>query len=91
MKIGTRPAIEKQIYVNINLLKSVNLGSYHQRMLVSNCVLNIEKIKKSLNWTAKYTNEQMLIECYDHYVSTLDKAKENSSSKKLPNLKLLNF
>jgi len=77
-----------------NILKLVSLGPYHQRMLVSNCVLNTERIKKRINWSANYTNEQMLIECYDHYLSTLDKIKENSSSKKLPNLiivKLLKF
>jgi len=77
-----------------NILNLVSLGPYHQRMLISNCVLNTERIKKKINWFPKYTNEQMLIECYDYYLSTLENPKENSSSKKLPNLilvKILNF
>ena len=78
----------------LNILNFVNLGPYHQRMLVSNCVLNTDRIKKKINWFPKYTNEQMLIECYDYYLATLENLKENSSSKKLPNLtliKILNF
>ena len=58
-------------------------------MLVSNCVLNTERIKKKIKWSPKYTNEQMLIECYDYYLATLKKDKENSSSKKLPNLTII--
>jgi UDP-glucose 4-epimerase len=72
-----------------NILKLVSLGPYHQRMLVSNCVLNTERIKKKINWSPSYTNEQMLIKCYDYYLSTLNKTKENSSSKKLPKLTIL--
>ena len=72
-----------------NILHLVNLGPYHQRMLVSNCVLNTDRIKKKINWQPKYTNEQMLIECYDYYLATLKKEKENSSSKKLPNLNII--
>jgi UDP-glucose 4-epimerase len=77
-----------------NFLHLVSLGPYHQRMLVSNCVLNTDRIKKKIDWLPKYTNEQMLIECYDYYLLTLKKKKENSSSKKLPNLlviKLLKY
>jgi len=81
----------------LNFLKLVSLGPYHQRMLVSNCVLNTDRIKKKINWLPRYTNEQMLVECYDYYLATLNQEKENSSSKKLPNLtvvkllKILNF
>ena len=73
----------------LNILHLVSLGPYHQRMLVSNCVLNTDRIKKKINWQPKYTNEQMLIECYDYYLATLKKEKENSSSKKLPNLNII--
>ena len=72
-----------------NILKLVSLGPYHQRMLISNCVLNTERIKKKINWLPKYTNEQMLIECYDYYLLSLTKVKESSSSKKLPNLSVI--
>jgi|TARA_B110000503_G_scaffold111963_1_gene167731 UDP-glucose 4-epimerase len=71
------------------LLKIVSLGPYHQRMLVSNLVLNTDRIKKKLNWAPKYSNEDMLMECYDHYISTIGQAKDVSSSKKIPNLKIL--
>ncbi len=73
----------------LNILGLVSLGPYHQRMLVSNCVLKIDKIKEVLKWKPEYTNEEMLIECYDHYLSNLNNQKENTSSKKLPNLKAI--
>ena len=72
-----------------NIINLVSLGPYHQRMLVSNCVLNTDRIKSKINWSPNYTNEQMLIECYDYYLSTLKKEKENSSSKKLPKLTII--
>jgi UDP-glucose 4-epimerase len=81
----------------LNFLRLISLGPYHQRMLVSNCVLDTNRIKKKIDWSPNYTNEQMLIECYDYYLATLKQEKENSSSKKLPNLniikllKILNF
>ena len=73
----------------LNIFGQVSLGPYHQRMLVSNCVLKIDKIKSTLNWYPKYTNGEMLIDCYDHYVSTINTERENTSSKKLPNLKVI--
>ena len=72
-----------------NLLRLVSLGPYHQRILVSNCVLNTDRIKKKLSWLPKYTNEKMLMECYDHYLLTLGENKEKSSSKKMPNLRII--
>ncbi len=72
-----------------NILNLVSLGPYHQRMLVSNCVLDTERIKNKIKWKPHYTNEKMLIECYDYYLSTFNDKKENSSSKKMPNLKII--
>jgi nucleoside-diphosphate-sugar epimerase len=72
-----------------NFLNLLNLGPYHQRMLVSNCVLNTERIKKNLKWEPKYSNERMLIECYDSYISNLGSKSEVSSSKKIPNLRII--
>tara|TARA_B110000977_G_scaffold29967_1_gene39128 strand:- start:886 stop:1923 length:1038 start_codon:yes stop_codon:yes gene_type:complete len=73
----------------VYLLGLVSLGPYHQRMLISNLVLDTNRIKKKLNWAPKYTNEDMLIECYDYYISTIGQSKDFSSSKKIPNLKIL--
>ena len=73
----------------INKLNLVSLGPYHQRMLISNCVLNTERIKNILKWKPNYSNEKMLIECYDSYISNLGSKSDNSSSKKLPNLRII--
>ena len=72
-----------------NIFNLVSLGPYHQRMLISNCVLDTERIKNKIKWKPIYTNEKMLIECYDYYLSTLNDKKENSSSKKMPNLTII--
>ena len=71
------------------LFKIISLGPYHQRMLTSNLILNTNRIKKTLNWRPMYSNEEMLLECYKYYLSTLSFAKDSSSSKKIPNLKIL--
>ena len=89
-KIRKFPKILVFIFLKfLNIINLVSLGPYHQRMLVSNCVLDTNKIKKTLNWKPKYTNEEMLIECYNNYIKTRNDKKERSSSKKLPNLKVI--
>jgi nucleoside-diphosphate-sugar epimerase len=70
-------------------LKIISFGPYHQRMLTSNLILNTNRIKKTLNWQPLYSNEEMLLECYKHYLSTINCSKDSSSSKKIPNLKIL--
>jgi nucleoside-diphosphate-sugar epimerase len=70
-------------------LKIVSLGPYHQRMLTSNLILNTNRIKKTLNWQPTLSNEEMLLECYKYYLSTINCSKDSSSSKKIPNLKIL--
>ena len=72
-----------------NFFNLVNLGPYHQRMLVSNCVLNTDRIKNKLKWEPKFSNEKMLIECYESYISNLGSKSEISSSKKIPNLRII--
>ena len=67
----------------------ISLGPYHQRMLVSNIVLDTDRIKKKLKWIPKYTNEKMLIECYQHSIKTINENKKLTASKKLPNLKII--
>jgi len=70
-------------------LKIISLGPYHQRMLTSNLILNTSRIKKTLSWKPLYSNEEMLLDCYNHYLSTKSYSKNLSSSKKIPNLKIL--
>ena len=63
------------LLIIFNTLNLVSLGPYHQRMLVSNCVLNTERIKNKIKWKPHYTNEKMLLECYD-YLSTFNDKKK---------------
>lgn len=72
-----------------HLLGLISLGPYHQRMLVSNIVLDTKRIKEKLNWKPKFTNEEMLKECFDHYSNTLKEKKHLTASKKLPNLNII--
>ena len=91
-KVKNFPKLLGLIILKIfNLLNLVSLGPYHQRMLISNCVLDTERIKNKINWKPNYSNEQMLIECYDYYLLTRKKQKGISSSKKLPNLSIINL
>lgn len=73
----------------LNFFNLIPLGPYHQRMLVSNIVLDTSRIKKILNWKPTYTNEEMLIECYKYYINNTNDVNENSSSLKRPKLGIL--
>ena len=92
-KIRKFPRLPGLIMLKIfHLFGLVTLGPYHQRMLVSNCVLNTDRIKKTIKWNPIYTNEKMLNECYDNYLENLSINKRSaSSSKKMPNLKIISI
>lgn len=80
----------------LHFLKLVPFGPYHQKILVSNIVLNTSKIKKVLNWKPSITNHEMMINCYKNYNKSLKnkKFKNLSSSKKkvkLGIIKLIKF
>lgn len=72
-----------------NFLGLVPFGPYHRRFLISNSVFNTDRIKKYLKWEPTYTNEKMLSECYDNYVRLPLNLEIKSSSKKLPNLRII--
>jgi|TARA_A100001015_G_scaffold319670_1_gene443315 dTDP-glucose 4,6-dehydratase len=73
----------------LHLFGVISLGPYHQRMLVSNIVLDTQRIKDKLKWEPKFSNDEMLKECYDYYLKTIDEKKHLTASKKLPNLKII--
>lgn len=73
----------------LNILGILSFGPYHQRFLISNSVFNTNKIKSSLDWKPTYSNEKMLIECYDNYLKSFLDKKDKSSSKKVTNLKII--
>jgi nucleoside-diphosphate-sugar epimerase len=64
----------------------LTLGSYHQRLLINNIVLNTDKIKKILNWKPEFSNEEMLYNCYKYYFNNTLQKDFSSSSKKKPKL-----
>ena len=75
----------------LHFFKLVPFGPYHQKILVSNIVLNTSKIKKILNWKPTITNHEMMINCYKNYNQSLKnrKFKNLSSSKKKVNLGII--
>jgi nucleoside-diphosphate-sugar epimerase len=75
----------------LNFFNLVPLGPYHQRMLVSNIVLDTSRIKKILNWKPSYTNEEMLIECYKYYINNTNSINQSSASSKRPKLGILSI
>ena len=70
-------------------LKILTLGSYHQRLLINNIVLNTNKIKKILNWKPEFTNERMLYDCYKYYTENTLQQDFSTSSKKKPGLYII--
>ena len=49
------------------------LGSYHALMYGRSMYFDISKSKRVLNWSPKYSNNDMFIETYDWYVKNREK------------------
>jgi nucleoside-diphosphate-sugar epimerase len=67
----------KIIYINkkiglfflkfLSTLKLINFIDYHNKLLVSNIVMDISRIKKKLQYKPKKNNAELLLEAYKFY------------------------
>lgn len=56
------------------------LGSYHALMYGKSMYFDISKAKSELNWSPKYSNNQMFRESYDWYVKNRDRVMSSKGS-----------
>ncbi|MDH3388233.1 MAG: NAD-dependent epimerase/dehydratase family protein [Gammaproteobacteria bacterium] len=55
------------------------LGAYHAMMYGRPMYFDISKARTELGWNPRYSNEEMIIEAYDWYVSNRDRVLTNTS------------
>jgi UDP-glucose 4-epimerase len=65
----------------LSSLRLINFIDYHNKLLVSNIVMDISRIKKVLNYNPKKSNADLLLEAYNYYIEN-DKKNKIGSAKK---------
>ena len=65
----------------LSSLRLINFIDYHNKLLVSNIVMDISRIKKILKYKPKKSNADLLLEAYNYYVEN-DKKNNFGSAKK---------
>ena len=72
----------------LSSLRLINFIDYHNKLLVSNIVMDISRIKKVLNYKPQKSNADLLLEAYYFY---LDNKKNNLGSAKKPKMGLFSL
>ncbi len=62
-------------------LKLINFIDYHNKLLVSSIVMDIKRVKKTLNYKPKKSNAELLLEAYDYYIQNKKLTKFGSGKK----------
>tara|TARA_B100000963_G_scaffold308374_1_gene283837 strand:+ start:1125 stop:2138 length:1014 start_codon:yes stop_codon:yes gene_type:complete len=62
-------------------LRLINFIDYHNKLLVSNIVMDISRIKKVLNYKPNKSNAELLLDAYNYYVQNKDKSNLGSAKK----------
>lgn len=73
----------KRIIPLMNLASKLGvspLGAYHSLMYGKSMYFNINKAKSELHWTPKYSNNSMILESYNYYISNRDEILSNTHS-----------
>jgi len=65
----------------LSYLKLINFIDYHNKVLVSNIVLDISRIKRNLNFFPKKSTSEILLEAHNHYVKYSNDARIGSAVK----------
>ena len=73
----------------LSSLRLINFIDYHNRLLVSNIVMDISRIKKILNYKPNKSNADLLLEAYNFYIKN-NKISKSGSAKK-PKMGIFNL
>ena len=70
----------------------IDINSYHKSLLTKNILLNVNKIKKKINFESKFSSRQLFYSTYKYYVKNLKHTKKiKSGSDKYPSMKIFNL
>ena len=70
----------------------IDLNFYHKSLLTKNILLNVSKIKKTINIDSKFTSRELFYSTYKYYVKNLKHSKKiKSGSDKNPSMRIFNL
>ena len=56
----------------LSFLRLINFIDYHNKILVSNIVLDISKIKKDLNFVPTKSTAELMLDAHNYYLNQID-------------------
>ena len=65
----------------LSLLRLINFIDYHNKILVSNIVLDISRIKKDLNFLPTKSTAELMLDAYNYYLNNSDVKQKGSAIK----------
>ena len=76
----------------LSFLRLINFIDYHNKILVSNIVLDISRIKDELNFLPKKNTAELLLDAHNHYIGSAKNNQKGSSIKpKMGFFKIIKF
>ena len=65
----------------LSFLRLINFIDYHNKILVSNIVLDISRIKKDLNFVPTKSTAELMLDAYNYYVNNVNNDQKGSAIK----------
>ena len=65
----------------LSFLRLINFIDYHNKILVSNIVLDISKIKKDLNFKPTKSTAELMLDAHNYYLNNSDENQQGSAIK----------
>ena len=76
----------------LSLLRLINFIDYHNKILVSNIVLDISKIKKDLNFKPAKSTAELMLDAHNYYVNNHgDNLKGSAIKPKMGFFKIIKY
>ncbi len=69
------------ILKTLSFLRLINFIDYHNKILVSNIVLDISKIKKELDFTPTKSTAELMLEAHNYYLNNASQNQKGSAIK----------
>ena len=63
----------------LSFLRLINFIDYHNKILVSNIVLDISRIKKDLNFVPTKSTAELMLDAHKYYLNNSDKGQKGSA------------
>ena len=69
------------ILKTLTFLRLIDFTDYHNKLLISSIVMDINRVKKVLKYKPKKSNAELLLEAYNYYIANKKTVKYGSGQK----------